>query len=742
MYKKSVQGWLKHLDFMILDVVCLWISFTLAFNMRHGSLDVLANSLYRDMMWSLALMDIVVIFFFDSLKNVLKRGFYQEFVMTVKQTCLITLCSVFYLFTFKEAENYSRLVLGYTAALYLLLSYVLRYLWKNCLRKYFGGAEKRSLLIVTVSDIVDTVIDNIKNKNYGDYFVTGVCILDKKAKGRVIDGVTVVADEDDLVEYVCREWVDEVFINIPESEPYPAELLDKFIEMGVVVHMKLAKSQNLLGKKQFVEHLGTYTVLTTSINSVSRRQIILKRMMDIAGGLAGCIITGILCIFVGPAIYIQSPGPIFFKQTRVGKNGKMFQMYKFRSMYMDAEERKAELMKENRVQDGMMFKLDFDPRIIGSKKLPDGTIKKGVGNFIRDWSLDEFPQFLNVLKGDMSLVGTRPPTVDEWDKYELHHRARLATKPGLTGMWQVSGRSNITDFEEVVKLDKQYISEWTINRMWNCMRQYLGDEIYLAVRTPAQWRTLRSEKEFRQKKYAHLALFDDGILGSMTHLGTFGTELREAAGWAQAWTRKEEMEFVNCLTEDMPCGGEVVACTENDRMYEAKFIVNELKKMHITYLDSTYDMKALDLWKSISWDGFDNLKIWKGYSLYEYIGEHLGYRLVVRTVELKPIRRGRAEFMFEIENTGFGRVFQETELFLIMKNRNETREVPISMDMRKIQAGTRICGKTVIKLMEGRVSLKLQRKKDGRIIHFANKNSTDTLYLGSLHCGKIYLSEE
>lgn len=304
MYKKSVQGWLKHLDFMILDVVCLWISFTLAFNMRHGSFDVLANSLYRDMMWSLALMD-----------------------------------------------------------------------------------------------IVDTVIDNIKNKNYGDYFVTGVCILDEKAKGRVIDGVTVVADEDDLVEYVCREWVDEVFINIPESEPYPAELLDKFIEMGVVVHMKLAKSQNLLGKKQFVEHLGTYTVLTTSINSVSRRQIILKRMMDIAGGLAGCIITGILCIFVGPAIYIQSPGPIFFKQTRVGKNGKMFQMYKFRSMYMDAEERKAELMKENRVQDGMMFKLDFDPRIIGSKKLPDGTIKKGVGNFIRDWSLDEFPQFLNVLKG-------------------------------------------------------------------------------------------------------------------------------------------------------------------------------------------------------------------------------------------------------------------------------------------------------------------------------------------------------
>lgn len=129
---------------------------------------------------------------------------------------------------------------------------------------------------------------------------------------------------------------------------------------------------------------------------------------------------------------------------------------------MDADERKKELLDQNRVKDGMMFKLEWDPRIIGNEILPDGTRRTGIGEFIRRTSLDEFPQFFNVLLGDMSLVGTRPPTVDEWDKYELHHRARLATKPGLTGMWQVSVRSNITDFEEVVKLDKQYISEWTM----------------------------------------------------------------------------------------------------------------------------------------------------------------------------------------------------------------------------------------------------------------------------------------
>ena len=146
----------------------------------------------------------------------------------------------------------------------------------------------------------------------------------------------------------------------------------------------------------------------------------------------------------------------------MGRNGKRFMMYKFRSMYLDAEAHKQELMEKNRIGDGMMFKLEEDPRILGSKILPDGTYKKGIGNFIRDWSIDEFPQFFNVLKGDMSLVGTRPPTVDEWEKYDMHHRARMAMKPGITGLWQVSGRSNLTCFEDIVRLDTQYISEWSV----------------------------------------------------------------------------------------------------------------------------------------------------------------------------------------------------------------------------------------------------------------------------------------
>ena len=302
----------------------------------------------------------------------------------------------------------------------------------------------------------------MQENNYARFSLAGVVVIDADWSGKKICGVPVVANADELPMYVCQEWIDEVLVVISEQLPYPDELIDKLTETGVTVHLNLAKITNKTGKRQFVEKVGEYTVLTTSLNYASAGQLLLKRLMDIFGGLVGCIATGIICLFVGPAIYIASPGPIFFSQERVGKNGKKFKMYKFRSMYMDAEERKAELMKENKLGDGKMFKMDFDPRVIGNKVLSDGTHKTGVGDFIRRTSLDEFPQFFNVLKGDMSIVGTRPPLISETNLYEPHHKARLAIKPGITGMWQVSGRSDITDFEEVVRLDKEYIENWNI----------------------------------------------------------------------------------------------------------------------------------------------------------------------------------------------------------------------------------------------------------------------------------------
>ena len=280
--------------------------------------------------------------------------------------------------------------------------------------------------------------------------------------GSEIAGVNVVANTDNVAMYVCQQWIDEVLIILQERVKYPNRLIEELMETGVTVHINLAKIVNVPGKRQIVEKVADYTVLTTAMNYASPAQLFAKRLLDIVGGLVGCILTGIIFIFVAPAIYISSPGPIFFSQERVGKNGKKFKMYKFRSMYMDAEERKAELMAQNKISDAKMFKMDFDPLVIGNKIRPDGTKKTGIGQFIRDTSLDEFPQFFACLYGTMSLVGTRPPLPGEVSLYELHHRSRLAIKPGITGMWQVSGRSDITDFDEVVKLDQEYINNWNI----------------------------------------------------------------------------------------------------------------------------------------------------------------------------------------------------------------------------------------------------------------------------------------
>ena len=422
MYRKDSEGWLKHADFIILDMICLQLAYVLAYAISGYGFNPYETIIYRNMAVFLELADLVMIFAYGTMKSVLKRGYYRDFVVTLNHAIMVGALVVLYLFLVHEGQDFSRLTLMLTIIIYLVMTYVVRELWKKLLRKQMKDGGERKLLIITSEDVAEQVVLSMQENNYARFLLAGVAVIDADWTGREIHGVPVVANEETAAMYVCQEWIDEVLIAVSEVLPYPSELIEQLSETGVTIHLNLAKITSVPGKKQFVEKVGNYTVLTT----------------------------------------IASPGPIFFAQERVGKNGKKFKMYKFRSMYMDAEERKAELMKDNKLGDGKMFKLDFDPRVIGNKILPDGTHKTGIGDFIRRTSLDEFPQFFNVLRGDMSIIGTRPPLISETNLYELHHRARLAIKPGITGMWQVSGRSDITDFEEVVRLDKEYITNWDI----------------------------------------------------------------------------------------------------------------------------------------------------------------------------------------------------------------------------------------------------------------------------------------
>ena len=479
MYRKRWRSWGKHWDFMILDIICQQLAFTFAYIIRFGNGSPYGDIEYLNLAVVFMLIDFFVEVVFDSFKNVLKRGYLNELTATGKHVLLVELLTAFYLFTTKQGGIYSRISYYVMIPLYLLITYIARCCLKHYLRRNNVLVKKKSMLVIGPEERLTDSLERICSNCYG-YSEIKAVTLNTDRKGDKISGVPVVANGNDVMEYVCRQWVDEVIIPPCAQDEFPNELVHKLMEMGIVVHIGIAKAGKITGGCFQVEKIGGYVVITESLNEASSIHLAIKRLMDIAGGLVGCFITLLILIICGPIIYINSPGPIFFAQERVGKNGRRFKMYKFRTMYPDAEERKKELMEQNRVKDGMMFKMDFDPRVIGNKILPDGTKKEGIGSFLRKTSLDEFPQFFNILMGDMSMVGTRLPTVDEWEKYEPHHRARMSFRPGLTGLWQVSGRSSITDFEEVVKLDTKYIDEWSLGKdvriLFKTVKVVLGDD--------------------------------------------------------------------------------------------------------------------------------------------------------------------------------------------------------------------------------------------------------------------------
>ena len=467
MYRKGPQGWLKHLDFTVLNLIALHASYCMAYFIRMGTENPYHSKLYRTIAVLLTLFQLLVTIVCHIYKGVLKRGHFREAIASVKQSVLVVLLAVFVLFMMKMGAAYSRKVMALFGMIYLVMGYVVTLLWKEYIRRH--RVAKKSIVIVTVKEYLNALLAEMDTEYYNLYRVAGVVLLDA-TEDEAESYNTEYADlelsiytySDEVLEQIMHGWVDEVYVNIPFEKHIPENLLGQLADMGITVHVRVRVPAELSNYQYVFDKQLGHHVLTVSTTYITMYQAFVKRAIDILGGIVGCIFTGILTIILAPCIYIASPGPIFFSQYRIGKNGKKFKIYKFRSMYMDAEERKAELMKDNKLGDEKMFKLDFDPRVIGNKILPDGTHKTGIGDFIRRTSIDEFPQFFNVLKGDMSIIGTRPPLISETNFYELHHHARLAIKPGITGMWQVSGRSDITDFEEVVRLDKEYITNWNI----------------------------------------------------------------------------------------------------------------------------------------------------------------------------------------------------------------------------------------------------------------------------------------
>ena len=447
MYQRKHSSWIKHWDFILSDLLVMQMSVWIVyFIFRETKLESMFL-VWRTTAVVLFLSQALVSVFLESFKNVLRRGYYKEFSATVKHTLYVLGLTLLALYLIHEIGNLSRVAFIVSLSLYFALAYITRSALKAALRQRGRSNNgNRSVVIVTEERNVRSVLNDFRRPEFGEHHVHGIVLLGQETIPVELDGIPCFRLDEEMVDFLAHDWVNEVLIYLTDQSLMPQTLVDELIRMGISVHTALIGPDNY--GEQYVEKFGNYTVLTNSIKMVTPKQMAAKRALDILGGVVGCLITLVLTILVGPIIFLKDPGPIFFKQKRIGKDGKVFHMYKFRSMYKDAEARKKELMDQNKM-DGLMFKMDNDPRII-----------KGIGNFIRNTSIDEFPQFFNVLKGDMSLVGTRPPTLDEWEQYDHKYRVRMSIKPGITGLWQTSGRSEITDFDEVVKLDAQYIREW------------------------------------------------------------------------------------------------------------------------------------------------------------------------------------------------------------------------------------------------------------------------------------------
>ncbi len=465
----KVQFWLEFFS----DLVCLTVANLISYVVFHFAipkiLDYPASEWARYFIAMLFAYIVVFAGFYSSL-DIKRRDRRHEIISILRNTSLTYVIFSAFILLIKSPIIESRYMLISSFILFTLLLFPEKYFLKRWITGFFTTSKTAAIVgIITTSDIADEFIKGIKQD--WSLNVSGIILADRvfaeapaMAGGapaytrevfpKSIHDIPVVSCDDSFMEWIRSAPLDEVFINLnTDNDENLQELVEELEDMGITVHLNIPRLARMLDESKFdninCRVYAGYPMATFAAAQHNTAALAAKRIFDIFAGLIGCIVALIAMALVAYPLKRESDGPLIFKQQRVGKNGRLFNIYKIRSMYADAEERKAELVAANKME-GHMFKMENDPRITK------------VGSFIRKFSIDELPQFFNVLKGDMSLIGTRPPTIEEFEQYESRHKRRLSMRPGITGMWQVSGRSEITDFEQVVKLDCKYIDEWSI----------------------------------------------------------------------------------------------------------------------------------------------------------------------------------------------------------------------------------------------------------------------------------------
>ena len=424
MYKRSIEGWAKHCDFILLDTLVLQICFIIAHYYRFGyffSWD--SRSAYRTSALVLVLLSVVVAAVFNTMHNVLRRSLWLEIRLTVIQCAIVFGGIVLLLFSDKASERVSRIVLYVTMAGYFCLGIITRLIYKKILIAQKKVGSKRVMLLVGDERGVESA--------QAAFYRHPEDAVSVKAVVRVDGGGDV--ELADAAEYIRNQWIDEVYVAVSNPQLLPVDLIKACSEMAVTVHQAIYQFDEI-NDHILLEKIAKQPVLTTSINIPKPEQLLIKRCVDIVGGMLLSMLALVVLIISTPIIKVLSPGPVLLSFERIGQNGKKFNMYMIRTMYMDASSRPENQMRI-----------------------------KGIGEFLHRWSFDQLPKGFNVLAGQMSLVGTRAPSVSEWEGYAYRHRARLACKPGITGLYVICGGGKELSFEEATVLDTEYITNWSFS---------------------------------------------------------------------------------------------------------------------------------------------------------------------------------------------------------------------------------------------------------------------------------------
>ena len=453
------------------------ISFLITYLSRFGwdPSDVAFRHLKDSTVFLYLLLSFLIVFTFYRYNPITaKRGILRHIKAAFLTNIFMAIIFSTIVYTTHISDSIPRLFFGTFFSINFSISFSCLFLIHLIKRQYLEHHTKKTIIITDNSSLEKAVYD-IQKLNSEDCEIIGITSLsgkqadrfykvkilssnlktqsskdtDSSSKNPALESIKLKKLSFSTLEYVKRHQVDLVIFSVNHLVRRKIEhLIEAFSEMGIdsLITIDSFAIETLETK---LEDFGTTNVIRLSPRLFTDGELLLKRLMDIAGALVGCFICIIFGLIVAPLIFLEDPGPIIFKQKRVGRNGKFFYIYKFRSMYQDAEAKLQTLKDQNEMQ-GFMFKMKNDPRITK------------IGKILRKTSIDELPQFFNVLEGSMSLIGTRPPTVDEYNQYSAHHKRRISIKPGITGLWQVSGRSEITDFEEIVRLDCFYIDHWSI----------------------------------------------------------------------------------------------------------------------------------------------------------------------------------------------------------------------------------------------------------------------------------------